>query len=73
MWTAKFWRAAAERAAKTFAQTLVVLLGAGSVDVASVGWAQALSLSAGAALLSVLTSVASTRVADSTSPSLVQE
>ncbi len=67
----KFWRAAAERAAKTAAQTLLVILGAGTVDVMSVGWKQALSLSAGAALLSVVTSVASTRVGDSDSPSLV--
>lgn len=73
MWTRKFWTAAAERAVKTFAQALAVILGAGAVDVMSIGWKQALSVSAGAALLSVLTSIGSTGVADSSSPSLVKE
>lgn len=69
----KFWKQAAERAVKTGCQTLVVLLGAGAIDVMHVGWIQDLSLAAGAAALSLVTSVASTRVGDSDSPSLVAE
>ncbi len=72
MWTRKFWLATAERALKTFAQTFVLLLGAGAVDLLSVPWRVDLSLSIGAALLSVLTSIASSQVADATSPSLVE-
>lgn len=50
---------AIERAVKTFAQTLVSLLGAGAVDILHINWGQRLSVSAGAALVSVLTSIAS--------------
>lgn len=54
-----FWADTAERAIKTFAQTLVALLGAGAVDILTVGWGQMLSVSAGASLVSILTSIAS--------------
>lgn len=70
MFTTAFWKAAAERAVKTFAQTLVVLLGAGAVDVLSIDWVKALSLSAGAALVSVLTSIGSDWVSKADGPSL---
>lgn len=70
MFTVPFWKAAAERAIKTFAQTLVVLLGAGRVDVLAIDWPQALSLSAGAALVSVLTSIGSDWVSAADGPSL---
>jgi hypothetical protein len=71
--TTKFWRATLERAGKTFCQSLVVTVGAGWADVMSVGWKQALTVSAGAALLSLATSVGSAKVGDSDSPSLVDE
>ena len=71
MFTGLFWRDTSERATKTFAQTLVVILGVGAVDLMSVGWVQALSVSGGAALLSLLSSIASARVGDSDSPSLI--
>lgn len=70
MFTVPFWKAAAERAVKTFAQTLVVLLGAGRVDVLAIDWPQALSLAAGAAVVSVLTSIASDAVTAQDGPSL---
>jgi hypothetical protein len=54
-----FWADTAERAVKTFAQTLVALLGAGAVDILHIDWGQRLSVSAGAMLVSVLTSIAS--------------
>jgi len=54
-----FWAAVAERAVKTAAQTLAVTLGAGAFDVLTVPWQAALSMSAGAAVVSVLTSIAS--------------
>ncbi|WP_062215716.1 holin [Streptomyces sp. NBRC 109706] len=55
-WT--FWRATLERAVRTFAQALVAVLGADAVDVLSVDWPAALATAAGAALLAVLTAVA---------------
>ena len=59
MFTITWVEDAAERAIKTFAQTLAAALGAGAVDILSVDWQSALSISAGAALISVLMSVGS--------------
>lgn len=67
-----FWMAAAERAVKTFAQALVALFVAG-VTVWSIDWQEALAVSATAALVSVLTSVASLRVGPFEGPSLAGE
>ena len=69
MFTAGFWRAAVERAIKTFAQTLVSLWGAGAFNIMKVEWQEALGVAGGAALLSVLTSVASSGIGN-TGPSL---
>lgn len=54
----RFWSITFDRAVRTAAQTAAVLLGAGQVDVLTVDWANVASLSAGAAILSVLTSLA---------------
>jgi hypothetical protein len=70
---ALFWRATAERAVKTFAQTLAATLMAGGTDLLSVGWKQALSLAGMATLLSALTSIGSSTIGDPASPSLVGE
>lgn len=70
MFSKAFWKAAAERAVKTAAQTAVVLLGADMVDVLSLDWVNIASLSAGAALVSVLTSIASDAVTAQDGPSL---
>lgn len=64
MFTVAFAKAAIERAVKTFAQTLVALWGAGAFDVLHVDWSQALGVAGGAALLSVLSSVATGAVTD---------
>lgn len=54
-----FWVAVAERGVKTFAQTLAATLSAGAVGILTVPWQDALSMSALAAAISVLTSVGS--------------
>ena len=72
MWSAVFWKQAAERCVKTFAQTLVALLGAGGAGIINAPWLDALSVAGMAALLSVLTSIASSTVAAADSPSLVE-
>ena len=59
MFTKEFWKDAAERAIKTFAQTLVALL---SVAVAApiwdLNWVEALGVAGTATALSLLTSIA---------------
>lgn len=54
-----------ERAVKTAAQTAVTVLGADQLNVLHVDWETVLGLSGGAALLSVLTSLASLGVGTS--------
>jgi len=71
VFTRTFALDAAERAAKTFAQTVVAFFGAGALNIVTAQWGEALSLGAGAAVLSVLTSVASSRVHNADSASLV--
>ena len=54
-----FWVAVGERAVKTFAQSLLATLAVSSVplDILHVNWAGTLSISLGATLLSVCTSL----------------
>jgi hypothetical protein len=59
LFTLAFWRAAAERAVKTFAQSLAALLVADGTDLLTTNWGDRLSVSGMAAVVSVLTSVAS--------------
>jgi len=64
MWTKAFWKGALERTIRTFAWTLIAQLagpnvtGAVGVDLLHIGWRDALSMSVGAALLSLLFSLA---------------
>ena len=73
MFGSQFWKATAERAVKTFAQTLMALLGAGQAGLMDADWAVALSTAGMATLLSVLSSVGSTRVGESSDPSALHE
>jgi len=67
-----FLKALLERAVKTFAQTLAAMLGADAVNILEVPWQSACAVAAGAALVSVLTSVASSGFGTD-SPSLAGE
>lgn len=71
IFTSDFWLQAGERAIKTFAQTAVAMLAAETLNVFQADLLATLGVSLGAALLSVLTSVASARVHGDDSPSLV--
>ena len=51
-------KAALIRAIKTFAQAMVAQIGAGTIGITEFDWLTALSISAMAAVLSILTSIA---------------
>ena len=57
LWSSAFWRGAAERMVKTFAQSLLAVLGVGGLGVLDVDWLGALSVAAVATLASLLTSI----------------
>jgi len=58
--TKEFVSYSAERAIKTFAQTAIAALGAGSIGLLTIDYVNLFSVAGGAALLSLLTSVVTT-------------
>lgn len=81
MFNKKFWIAASERAAKTFAQAAVLaILGTGmmaasdvTVNAFTVDWLTVLGFAVGGAVLSYLTSVISAPMGKNFGPSLADE
>jgi r1t holin len=71
MWTAQFWKDAAERAVKTAVQVAIPMVTATSLD--QMDWQTAGLAVAGAVLLSLLTSLASSQVGSRQTASLVDE
>jgi len=71
MFTKIFLVQLAERAIKTFAQTLVALAGASQMDWLNLDWQHLTATAAIAAGLSALSSIASNRVGPIDSPSIV--
>ena len=71
MFTKIFVRQIAERAIKTFAQTVVALAGVSQMDWLTLDWAQLAATAGIAAGLSVLTSIASDKIGPVDSPSVV--
>ena len=67
IWTAQFWKATAERAIATAAQSALAALGTDVVGVLDMDAVAVLSLAAGGALASVLKSVAVTAATGSPS------
>jgi Putative lactococcus lactis phage r1t holin len=72
MFTSRFWKLTAERAVKTFAQTLAGVLVVGGATLLSANWPTALSTAGMAAVVSVLTSVGSLKIGPADSPSVVK-
>ncbi|MGW4467461.1 holin [Micromonospora sp. NPDC004704] len=72
MFTSKFWKQAAERAGKTFAQAFgaAALLGEPATSVFNIDWQGAAGIAAAAALASLATSLVSAPVGEPNSPSL---
>ena len=71
MFTKIFLVQLAERAIKTFAQTLVALAGASQMDWLNLDWQHLTATAAIAAGLSVLTSIASDKIGPADGPSIV--
>ena len=59
--TKEFWTYSAERASKTFGQAALAYLGTGTVGLLAVDYTGLFSIAGGAALLSVLTSVVTSK------------
>lgn len=73
IWTRQFWAATAERAVKTAGQSALATYGADVVNVLATDWRGVLGMAAGGAVLSVFTSLASSRVGAGDGPSVGQE
>ena len=75
MFSALFWKDAGERAVKTAAQALLALwlVGDSVFNLLSVDWATSGGVAAGAAAVSLLTSIASNGLGDRGSASLVRQ
>lgn len=72
MWTASFWKQALERAIKTAAQVGAAALGVNGLGVTALDWQATGLLMLGAALASILTSLATSEVGEAKgSPSAV--
>ena len=61
MFTAQFWSYSGERAIKTVAQAAIAYLGTGTIGLFEIDWASIASVSLGAGLLSLLTSIVTKR------------
>jgi hypothetical protein len=72
MFTSAFWVMTAERAIKSFAQSLTALLSAKGLGLVDANWLPALSAAGMVAVLSVLTSVASLQIGPRDDPSVVR-
>lgn len=66
--TKAFWWGVLERAGKTLAQTMLAYLGADAVGLLHADWLGALDVGVGAAVLSVLTALATVTTVTATSP-----
>lgn len=69
--TGAFWTGAIDRATKSFAQSLAVLWGADGFNLLHVSWPSSLGVAGGAAVLSLLTSLASGTVGDKGTTSML--
>lgn len=68
MWSKKFWKAAAERAIKTAAQSAILVVGADQFNAIAIDWTDVGGFALGGAVLSLLTSLGSDALTDSQGP-----
>ena len=67
IWPSAFWKATAERAIATAAQSAVAVLGTGAVGLLDIDAVAVLSVAGGGAVLSILKSIAATAATGSPS------
>lgn len=70
MWSKIFWIDAADRALRTFAQALLATITVGDA-IYHVDWTAGLGIAATAAIASLLTSVATSKVGDASTAAIV--
>jgi hypothetical protein len=70
MFTLTFWKAALERSVKTFAQAAAALLTGVGLGLLDINWVNIFSVAGLAAVVSVLTSIASDAITGGSGPSL---
>jgi len=71
MFTAEFWKRAAERAGKTAGQAFILAVGADQMNVLTGDWPTLLGFAAGGAVLSIATSLATAKIGPADDPSAV--
>jgi len=76
MFTISFWQDASERAVKTFAQVIISIIGvtymSSPYDLMNVNWLPVILAGLLGAIMSIITSLASSKVGDSSSASLLK-
>lgn len=72
MWSATFWKSAAERAVKTAGEFGLVAVGGNVVSAWTLDWMNVAGVMAAGAAVSVLTSLASIAVGDKGTASMVR-
>lgn len=73
MFTASFWKSAAERAVKTVAQALIAVVAGQSFNWFSADWQAIVGVGLTAGVLSILTSIASDGIGPKGTPSVVAD
>lgn len=73
MWTSRFWKQSAERAAKSAAQALIGMWTLDGFNVLHAHWDLAFGIAGGAAVLSVLTSIVTSGIGEPNDPSAVKQ
>lgn len=73
MFTASFWKSAAERAVKTVAQALIAVVAASQFNWFNADWKAIVGTAATAGVLSILTSIASDGIGPKGTPSVVAD
>lgn len=72
LFTRVFWEETTDRALKSGAQAMLLAIGGGAVNVLTLDWATVLGAGGGGVLLSLLTSMASSKFGDRGTPMLLK-
>lgn len=73
IYTREFWSSATERAIKTLAQFILVMLGGEAVNVFSLDWVQFIGVAIAGVVVSYATSILSANIGDKGTPSVLKK